>query len=242
MILYGAASGQPDPLDPGSAASAGSLYVQRPTLADLHPHAGPAARARAGAVRADRGRQAQGADRRPLSARAGPAGPRGPRGAQDDRKAPADPVKELQGRASAALDVAARGLLRAAGRGRGLPGLVRRGQRGGDARGRAQRRRPGLARAQLHVPQSPFGQDFELFVAVRTEPPGDVTLTRVPDGPSRPGPARADLARARCRLDAARARVRRRRIVRAGVPPGGRRRARRSPTRRSTPRGRRSAR
>lgn len=39
---------------------------------------------------------------------------------------------------------------------------------------------PGLARATLYVPQSPFGQDFELVVAVRTEPPGTVTLTRVP--------------------------------------------------------------
>jgi len=32
MILYGAASGQPDPLPISSLASAGSLYVQRPTL------------------------------------------------------------------------------------------------------------------------------------------------------------------------------------------------------------------
>ena len=32
MILYGAASGQPDPLDTASLAAAGSLYVQRPTL------------------------------------------------------------------------------------------------------------------------------------------------------------------------------------------------------------------
>jgi NADPH2:quinone reductase len=32
MILYGAASGQPDPLDVASLAPAGSLYVQRPTL------------------------------------------------------------------------------------------------------------------------------------------------------------------------------------------------------------------
>jgi NADPH2:quinone reductase len=32
MILYGAASGQPDPLDPAMLAPAGSLYVQRPTL------------------------------------------------------------------------------------------------------------------------------------------------------------------------------------------------------------------
>ncbi len=32
MILYGAASGQPDPLELQSLAAAGSLYVQRPTL------------------------------------------------------------------------------------------------------------------------------------------------------------------------------------------------------------------
>jgi len=33
MILYGNASGQPDPLDVATLAPAGSLYVQRPTLA-----------------------------------------------------------------------------------------------------------------------------------------------------------------------------------------------------------------
>lgn len=33
MILYGAASGQPDPLDAAMLAPAGSLYLQRPTLA-----------------------------------------------------------------------------------------------------------------------------------------------------------------------------------------------------------------
>lgn len=32
MILYGAASGQPDPLDPSVLMTSGSLYVQRPTL------------------------------------------------------------------------------------------------------------------------------------------------------------------------------------------------------------------
>jgi ribosome-associated toxin RatA of RatAB toxin-antitoxin module len=41
---------------------------------------------------------------------------------------------------------------------------------------------PGLARARLHVPQSPFGTHFELFVAVRTERFATITLTRVPDG------------------------------------------------------------
>jgi NADPH2:quinone reductase len=33
MILYGAASGQPDPFEASMLAPAGSLYVQRPTLA-----------------------------------------------------------------------------------------------------------------------------------------------------------------------------------------------------------------
>ncbi len=42
---------------------------------------------------------------------------------------------------------------------------------------------PGLAWAAVYVAQSPFGKDFELFVAVRTDPPFVVTLTRVPDGP-----------------------------------------------------------
>jgi len=45
---------------------------------------------------------------------------------------------------------------------------------------------PGLARAELYVPQSPFGTHFELFMAVRTERPGTVTLTRVPDGATDP--------------------------------------------------------
>jgi ribosome-associated toxin RatA of RatAB toxin-antitoxin module len=45
---------------------------------------------------------------------------------------------------------------------------------------------PGIARAELYVPQSPFGQEFELLVALRTEAPVAVTLTRVPDGPHDP--------------------------------------------------------
>lgn len=42
---------------------------------------------------------------------------------------------------------------------------------------------PGMARATLHVAQSPFGKDFELLLAVRTEAPVTVMLTRMPDGP-----------------------------------------------------------
>jgi ribosome-associated toxin RatA of RatAB toxin-antitoxin module len=45
---------------------------------------------------------------------------------------------------------------------------------------------PGLARAELYLPQSPFGTHFELFMAVRTERPGTVMLTRVPDGAADP--------------------------------------------------------
>ena len=45
---------------------------------------------------------------------------------------------------------------------------------------------PGMARATVYVPQSPFGTHFELFLAVRTEAPVAVTLTRVPDGPHDP--------------------------------------------------------
>ena len=45
---------------------------------------------------------------------------------------------------------------------------------------------PGMARACVHVAESPFGKDFELFLAVRTEAPVAVTLTRVPDGPHDP--------------------------------------------------------
>jgi ribosome-associated toxin RatA of RatAB toxin-antitoxin module len=45
---------------------------------------------------------------------------------------------------------------------------------------------PGMARAAVHVPESPFGTDFELVMAVRTERPVEVTLTRVPRGPGDP--------------------------------------------------------
>jgi ribosome-associated toxin RatA of RatAB toxin-antitoxin module len=39
------------------------------------------------------------------------------------------------------------------------------------------------ARVELHIPQSPFGTDFELVMAVETEPPVAVVLTKIPDGP-----------------------------------------------------------
>ena len=45
---------------------------------------------------------------------------------------------------------------------------------------------PGRAWAALHIPQSPFGTDFEFFVTVKTEAPVAITLTRVPDRPGDP--------------------------------------------------------
>lgn len=90
-------------------------------------------------------------------------------------------MKELQGRAGAELDVPARDCFELLAAIEGYPDWfevvhtveVLEAERNGT---------PGLARAELHVPQSPFGTHFELVVAVRTERPGTVTLTRVPDG------------------------------------------------------------
>jgi ribosome-associated toxin RatA of RatAB toxin-antitoxin module len=41
-----------------------------------------------------------------------------------------------------------------------------------------------LARAELHVPQSPFGTDFDLVLAVRSEHPESISLTKLPDDPN----------------------------------------------------------
>ena len=49
---------------------------------------------------------------------------------------------------------------------------------------RASDGRPRLARVELHVPQSPFGTDFELVIAVETERPGAMQFTKLPDGPA----------------------------------------------------------
>ena len=54
MILYGAASGQPDPLDLARARAGRVAVRPAPDAPDLHAHAGAAARARRRAVRADR--------------------------------------------------------------------------------------------------------------------------------------------------------------------------------------------
>jgi ribosome-associated toxin RatA of RatAB toxin-antitoxin module len=94
-------------------------------------------------------------------------------------------VKELRGRARAELAVAPRACYELLAAIEGYPDwfeVVREveilePERNGT---------PGMARAAVHVPQSPFGKDFELFMAVRTERPVEVTLTRVPDGPRDP--------------------------------------------------------
>jgi ribosome-associated toxin RatA of RatAB toxin-antitoxin module len=94
-------------------------------------------------------------------------------------------VKELQGRASAELDVQAEecfALLAALERYPDWFEVVSEVEILEDELGGT----PGLARARLHIPQSPFGTYFELFVTVRTESPVTITLTRVPDGPSDP--------------------------------------------------------
>ena len=94
-------------------------------------------------------------------------------------------MKELRGRASAELDVAPRDayqLLAALERYPDWFEVVHTVEVLEDERNGT----PGLARIELHVPQSPFGTQFELFLAVRTQSPVAVTLTRVPDGPSDP--------------------------------------------------------
>jgi ribosome-associated toxin RatA of RatAB toxin-antitoxin module len=94
-------------------------------------------------------------------------------------------VKELQGRASAELDVPARDCFEVLAAVEDYPDWfevvqhveVLQTERNGT---------PGLVRAELHVPQSPFGTHFELLVSVRTQRPATVTLTRVPDGAADP--------------------------------------------------------
>jgi len=94
-------------------------------------------------------------------------------------------VKELQGRASAELDVPVKDCFKLLAEVERYPDWfevvhaveVLEAERNGT---------PGLARVELYVPQSPFGTQFELFMAVRTERGGTVTLTRVPDGASDP--------------------------------------------------------
>ena len=44
--------------------------------------------------------------------------------------------------------------------------------------------RPRLARVEIHVPQSPFGTDFELLVEIQAEPPEAMQFTKLPAGPA----------------------------------------------------------
>jgi ribosome-associated toxin RatA of RatAB toxin-antitoxin module len=94
-------------------------------------------------------------------------------------------VKELQGWASAELDVPVKDCFELLAAVEGYPEwfeVVHTVEILEDER----KGMPGLARAELYVPQSPFGTRFELFMAIRTERPGTVTLTRVPDGAADP--------------------------------------------------------
>ena len=94
-------------------------------------------------------------------------------------------MKEVQGRATAKLDVPPEDcyeLLAAIERYPAWFEMVREveileAERNGT---------PGRVRAAVHVPKSPFGKDFELFMAVRTERPVTITLTRLPQGQSDP--------------------------------------------------------
>jgi hypothetical protein len=92
-------------------------------------------------------------------------------------------VKELQGRATAEVELPVEdcfALLASIERYPSWFDVVRRAEilaRDSDGH-------PLLARVQLYVPQSPFGKDFELVVAVRTDPPRAVRFTRVPDDPA----------------------------------------------------------
>ena len=113
MVLYGAASGQVDPVAVQRLHEGGSLYLTRPGLPNyiatrhelLH-------RARRG-VRLDRRRPARRAHRRPLPARRGAAGPGGPRRAPDDGQGAA--AAALSGRGARTRLVVASGRSRRAG-------------------------------------------------------------------------------------------------------------------------------
>ena len=92
-------------------------------------------------------------------------------------------MKELQGSASAEIELTAEecfALLVAIDRYPAWFEVVRATEileRGPDGR-------PRLARVELHFPQSPFGTDFELVVAVQADHPEAMQVTKVPDGPA----------------------------------------------------------
>lgn len=43
---------------------------------------------------------------------------------------------------------------------------------------------PSLVRVELYVPQSPFGTDFEIVMAIEAQRPGAVQFTKLPAGPT----------------------------------------------------------
>ena len=94
-------------------------------------------------------------------------------------------MKELHGRASAELEVAAERCFALVAAFERYPTWFEQ-VREVEILEAEQDGTPGMARAELYIPQSPFGQDFVLFLATRTEAPAAVTLTRVPDGPHDP--------------------------------------------------------
>ena len=94
-------------------------------------------------------------------------------------------MKELQGRATGELDVPPERCFKLLSAVERYPDWIEF-VREVELLERERRGRPGRARAALHIPQSPFGTDFELLIAVRTKRPAMITLTRVPDGPNDP--------------------------------------------------------
>jgi ribosome-associated toxin RatA of RatAB toxin-antitoxin module len=88
-------------------------------------------------------------------------------------------VKELQGSASAEVELPAEDCFALLGSIDRYPGWfemiraveVLKRKRGGF---------PSLARVELHVPQSPFGTDFEFVMAIEAERPGAVVFTKLP--------------------------------------------------------------
>jgi ribosome-associated toxin RatA of RatAB toxin-antitoxin module len=92
-------------------------------------------------------------------------------------------VKELQGWASAELDVPVKACFELLAEVESYPEWFEPVHTV-EVLERERKSTPGLARAELYVPQSPFGTHFELFVAVRTERHAAITLTRVPGGTS----------------------------------------------------------
>jgi ribosome-associated toxin RatA of RatAB toxin-antitoxin module len=92
-------------------------------------------------------------------------------------------VKELQGSASAEIELPAEdcfALVASVDRYPGWFEVIR----AVEVLKRKRNGFPSLARVELHVPQSPFGTNFELVMAIEAERPGAVHFTKVPTGPS----------------------------------------------------------